>query len=301
MNNLFRHLGVRMAVALTLSVLLISMHVFVLFDAIEADVGDEDAHLGFLGPDEEEKERGKKWITRNLVDGKVIQVCSEDYPIATPLAVERWNDALGITAFIVLEDHKDCDAENRMGDWRPQGGGVDDLIVSFAPDPLHEKAGSFLITSGQRNNTARLTAVASDSKHVGGGWLPVAQLGVPEAKALAVFVNSTAGRLQLLRNMGRTREFPQYRSAGLKNIRIPDLSDKANVRILADCWELTKDMLVPQFREGECEVRRLWDEAVAEAMGWDPNELTRLRLLLHREPHVRGLGYNQYADTEESA
>ena len=31
-------------------------------------------------------------------------------------------------------------------------------------------------------------------------------------------------------------------------------------------------------------------------MDWDADELTRLRLLLHNEPHVRGLGYNQYAD-----
>ena len=46
-------------------------------------------------------------------------------------------------------------------------------------------------------------------------------------------------------------------------------------------------------------MRRLWDEAVAEAMGWDSAELTRLRLLLHREPHVRGLGYEQYADEVE--
>ena len=58
-------------------------------------------------------------------------------------------------------------------------------------------------------------------------------------------------------------------------------------------------MVVPQFRDGECEVRRLWDEAVAEAMGWDPAELTRLRLLLHQEPHVSGLGYGQYADGVE--
>ena len=59
-------------------------------------------------------------------------------------------------------------------------------------------------------------------------------------------------------------------------------------------------MVVPQFRDGECEVRRLWDETVAEAMGWDAAELTRLRLLLHQEPHVRGLGYGQYADEVEA-
>ena len=43
----------------------------------------------------------------------------------------------------------------------------------------------------------------------------------------------------------------------------------------------------------------LWDNAVAEAMGWDVQELERLRVLLHNEPHVRGLGVNEYADELE--
>ena len=55
-------------------------------------------------------------------------------------------------------------------------------------------------------------------------------------------------------------------------------------------------MEMPEFRDGECEVRRLWDEAVAEAMGWDAAELSRLRELLYQEPHVCGLGYGQYGD-----
>ena len=46
-------------------------------------------------------------------------------------------------------------------------------------------------------------------------------------------------------------------------------------------------------------MRRLWDEAVAEAMGWDADELAQLRHLLHQEPHVRGLGYGQYADAPD--
>ena len=58
-------------------------------------------------------------------------------------------------------------------------------------------------------------------------------------------------------------------------------------------------MEVPQYRDGECEVRVLWDNAVCEAMGWAPEELVRLRELLNNEPHVRGLGYNQYADEIE--
>ena len=134
---------------------------------------------------------------------------------------------------------------------------------------------------------------------MGVGWLPLPGVTLRQAKASAVFLNSTAGRLQLLRNPGRKLEFPQYRPAGLKTIRLPDLANSGLVDKLARCWEATADTEVPQYRDGECEVRRLWDEAVAEAMGWDATDLKRLRLLLHREPHVRGLGYGQHADEVE--
>ena len=164
---------------------------------------------------------------------------------------------------------------------------------------LKDRAGHLLITDGQRNTTARLTAVASDVQYVGVGWMPVTGYSPEKSKAIAVFLNSTPGRLQLMRNAGRTIEFPMYRPAGYANIRIPNVKDDRMRGILADCWERTKDKEVPQFRDGECEVRRLWDEAVAEAMGWDAAELARLRLLLHQEPHVRGLGYGQYADEVE--
>ena len=161
---------------------------------------------------------------------------------------------------------------------------------------LLQKAGYLLVTFGQDNSTARLTATASDKAYVGNGWMPVTGLNSAEAKATAVFINSTAGRLQLMRQFGRKMTFPIYNPAAIKNLRIPDIKNDRIRGILSECWERTKDMVVPQFRDGECEVRRLWDEAVAEAMGWDTAELTHLRLLLHNEPHVRGLGVNQFSD-----
>ena len=163
-------------------------------------------------------------------------------------------------------------------------------------DRILKKAGHLLITAGQRNTTACLTAVASDEEYVGNGWMPVTGLSPEAAKATSVFINSTAGRLQLMRNPGRTIEFPTYSAAEAARIRIPDIKEGRIRGILSDCWERTKDIEMPQFRDGECEVRRLWDEAVAKAMGWDADELARLRLLLYQEPHVRGLGYGQYAD-----
>ena len=163
-------------------------------------------------------------------------------------------------------------------------------------DKILQKAGHLLITHGQRTTTARVTAVAAGDKYVGTGWMPVLEPSQAEAKALAVFLNSTAGRLQIMRNPGTTIEFPLYNPADIGTIRVPNLDDDHIRQVLADCWEQTKDTIVPQFRDGECRVRRLWDVAVAEAMGWDPDELARLRNLLHQEPHVRGLGYNQYAE-----
>ena len=170
--------------------------------------------------------------------------------------------------------------------------------ATYRREQMLQKAGYLLVSAGQRTNTARLTAVAGDHPYVGNGWMPVTGLSSEQAKALAAFVNSTPRRLQLMRNPGRTLDFPIYSTAEASKLRVPDFQDDRIRRILAECWELTKDEIVPQFRDDECDVRRLWDEAVAEAMGWDPDELTRLRLLLHREPHVRGLGYNQYADAE---
>ena len=177
--------------------------------------------------------------------------------------------------------------------WIPKSGAQSET------DKMLEKAGYLLITAGQNSSTARLVATADSEKYVGNGWIPVTGFSEEEAKAVAVFVNSTVGRLQLMRNPGRTLIFPTYSTREAENLRIPDVKDERILQTLADCWERTRDMRVPQFRDGECEVRRLWDDAVADAMGWDAAELGRLRRLLHREPHVRGLGYNQYADAPD--
>ena len=178
--------------------------------------------------------------------------------------------------------------------WEPQNS--NDRKCLAGTKRLKEKAGYLLVTHSQGTDTARVTATASDEKLVGAAWMPVKGLSPQEAKTIAIFLNSTPGRLLLMRNPGRKLTFPTYSVAEAENIRIPDIKDDHIQEILADCWEYTKDMTVPQFRDGECEVRRLWDEAVAEAMEWDVEELARLRELLNKEPHVRGLGYNQYAD-----
>ena len=101
---------------------------------------------------------------------------------------------------------------------------------------LMNHASHLLVTAGQDTGTGRLTAVAQEERYPGLGWLPVPGVTLGKAKAAAVFLNSTAGRLQLLRNPGRKLAFPQYNPAGLKAIRLPDLADSDIIDGLARCW-----------------------------------------------------------------
>ena len=226
--------------------------------------------------------------TLQMMDKKNFIPAEPDTPGSFPIVSSKGAD--GQTTIRSTPD-AEWQPTNRDEEQRANNGGTYPQV-----DKLLAKAGYLLVTSGQAPSTARVSAIANDNKYVGRGWLPVTGPNASEAKAIAVFINSTAGRLQLLSNAGRKIAFPQYNPKPIENIRIPNVDDASIHQTLADCWERTKDMTVPQFQDGECEVRRLWDEAVAEAMGWDADELARLRHLLHQEPHVRGLGYGQYAD-----
>ena len=156
------------------------------------------------------------------------------------------------------------------------------------------KASHLLVTSGQRTDSGRLTAVASMRKYIGNGWTPVTNLTYEHARAIAVYMNSTIGRIMLMSNPGKTLSFPYYATEHIASLRVPDIRRQKICNTLMNCWESTKSHEVPQYREGECDVRRIWDHSVCEAMDWEKQEIDELRKLLHREPHVRGLGYNEY-------
>ena len=160
--------------------------------------------------------------------------------------------------------------------------------------PILTKAGHLLVTMGQNTSTARLTAVASDNRYVGQGWMPVTGLDAAQAKAAAVFLNSTPGCLSLMLRPGKSLVFPFYNPAVWRSLPIPDLSDQHIQSTLADCWEATRSEVVPQFRDGYTDIRRRWDAAVCAALGWNIDEIAELGELLAREPRVRGVAYGQW-------
>ena len=158
--------------------------------------------------------------------------------------------------------------------WIPKGVADTEVLTEDGTYPLADKlmrkASYLLVTHGQDSSTARVTATAGSREYVGTGWMPVLGVTAAEAKALCVYLNSTPGRLSIMQSPGTKLTFPFYNPADIGGVPIPDVRDDRIRHILSDCWELTKDEVVPQFRDGECEVRQLWDDAVAEAMGWDP-------------------------------
>ena len=79
--------------------------------------------------------------------------------------------------------------------------------------PILQKAGHLLVSMGQNTSAARVTAVASDNRYVGQGWMPVTGVDASQAKAAAVFLNSTPGRLLLMRQPGKSLVFPFYNPA----------------------------------------------------------------------------------------
>lgn len=98
----------------------------------------------------------------------------------------------------------------------------------------------------------------------------------------------------LMRSGGRFLHYPNYNTASVNAFPIPDISDPRILATLSDCWEETRDEIVPQFRDGYTGLRRLWDTAVCEAMGWGLEEITELGELLAREPRIRGVAYGQW-------
>ena len=187
-----------------------------------------------------------------------------------------------------------------------EGKGSDDhLTITSTPNayrknrksntpPILKCAGHLLVTAGQRTSTGRLTAMASDNIFVGNGWSPITGLIPSEAKALAVFLNSTVGRLLLMRNPGKTLAFPAYEVAVINALPIPNIRDTNIQSVLTNCWSETCDVEVPQYRDGYIQVRQVWDEAVCESLGWDGDEIAYLGELLAAEPHVRGFARGQW-------
>ena len=158
-------------------------------------------------------------------------------------------------------------------------------------DLLTKKAGYLLVTNTQNASSGRLVAVAFSDPVVGYAWTPVQGATKQDARALAVWINSTIGRILLRKYASRSTHWPMYQPAAIKQLVVPNTAGKHWQRMrepLLEAYRATKDETVPQYRDPHAEVREVWDGAAAKAAGIPARKINHWRRLMGAEPFVRG-------------
>lgn len=158
-------------------------------------------------------------------------------------------------------------------------------------DLLTAKAGRLLVANTQNASSGRLVAVAFPRPLVGYAWTPVRNVTTQDAQALVVWINSTIGRILLRKYASRSTHWPMYQPAAIKQLVVPNTTGKHWKRMrqpLLDAYRATKDKTVPQYRDSDTEVRRIWDHAAAKAAEVQPRTIDRWRRQIEVEPFVKG-------------
>ena len=155
--------------------------------------------------------------------------------------------------------------------------------------------GRLLVSAGQRINTGRLAAIVDTTTDGGLGtrWKPIQGTDDSTARAWAVWLNSTLGRIAMLRNRGKTLAFPVYTPSGMTTTRCPDPGETEAIEALNAAYELTKNEETPQYRDGRCAVRDTWDKAVAQALGINVETIFEYAELLAGEPAVSATSWRR--------
>ena len=177
-------------------------------------------------------------------------------------------------------------------------GHVDKWVQSIASkstkrdsDNLWSKRGRLLIANSLDTSSGRLHAVVFRSPVVGRRWTPIQSVSATDAQALAVWCNSTLGRVLFRKYGSRRANWPVYAPAAIKQLVVPDTTAKRWSRVrepLLDAYHATKTRIVPQFRVPDVEVRQVWDRAVAKTAGIPMRTMNRWRKLMETEPFVSG-------------
>ena len=156
---------------------------------------------------------------------------------------------------------------------------------------LLDKAGRLLVTNTQNASSGRLTAVAFREPVVGYAWTPVQDVSAQDAQALAIWINSTIGRILMRKYASRSTHWPMYQPAAIRELVVPNTASaywKQNREPLLEAYHATKDMVVPQYREPDVEVRRIWDRAAAESARISGRTIDGWRKQMEVEPFARG-------------
>ncbi len=160
------------------------------------------------------------------------------------------------------------------------------IPTNTAAKKLLERRSHILVAAKFRTTNGRLTALYSKEPSIGSGWIPVRIKDGHIAKALAVWWNSTPGRMMLLNRRSKSLDYLHWSLTHLREIRIPK-PDNSGWSALYNAYEKVCDQqLLPLNRAIEDPVRAVIDNAAAKVLGMDPAVLTDWRRRLSREPSI---------------
>ena len=156
---------------------------------------------------------------------------------------------------------------------------------------LKNKTGHLLVTNTQDSGSARLTAFVSEEALAGYTWTPINCVNLVEAKALAVWLNSTPGRIAMRSVLSRKLTWPMWQPAALMKVTIPNIfGEKGSkpIEILFEGFEKLKLIELEKYRDGYTTVRQNIDEIVSRAMNIPMEQLIDWGKKLAEEPTIRG-------------
>lgn len=146
-----------------------------------------------------------------------------------------------------------------------------------------------LVADSHDSSGSRLVAVASKTPVIGYSWMPVlgkVPITFEFAKAFAIWLNSTLGRVALRNVTARKISYPKFRPVSFDAIPFPDIDDPRVVEPLSSVYDKTCHEVVPQFRDGRVVIREQWDDAVAKALEIDRSLIAACAEKLACDPFI---------------
>ena len=141
-----------------------------------------------------------------------------------------------------------------------------------------------------RLNLARVAAVILPDQAVGSIWTPCRTNDPDIAKALCLYLNSTPGLLSMLgARDNRILSYPSFSLDTLRSLPVPNFTALgAAERDLLSSWFdwLQHEPLQPFPLMADDPVRRQIDDAIIQALGFEPEWVATVRRELAREPSV---------------
>ena len=160
---------------------------------VAADLGDgHTTTVPAYTFDPSDRPQGR--ITRNLVKGESLVVCSTDFPEATKTAINRWNDALSHEVLTFEADSTKCQSASSSATWNPEKGVVA-VFVSVGTVANNGRIQGIVLPADRKYTCPGTAAACVRQDDVGKGdvW------------------RTRFGRLEVIVNPGRYRNWPDDR------------------------------------------------------------------------------------------